>query len=69
MFIVMCRVSGGVTGTREAPLKSNGRVIRFGEREEAQTRADALMAENNEARRGSARRTVLFQYWVEEDGQ
>jgi hypothetical protein len=39
-FIVMCRVSGGVTGTRESVMKREGEPIVFPTREEAQAYAD-----------------------------
>jgi len=42
MFIIMCRVSGGVTGTREAPLKKNGVVETFDTREAAEAVAKEL---------------------------
>lgn len=63
-FVICCRVSGGVTGTREALLKENGRVKHFPTREEAQQEATRLTE--------SASRTfhsggAEFRYWVEED--
>jgi hypothetical protein len=59
-FIVMCRVSGGVTGTREAQLKANGVPQFFPTREAAQAEADKL----NSTPRPYA--TASFRYWVEE---
>lgn len=46
-FNVHCRVSGGVTGTREALLKANGVVIEFETRAAAQERADQLNRDMN----------------------
>lgn len=58
--IVMCRVSGGVTGTREAPLKDkNGQVRWFDSLADAEAEARRL----REARRTS---TTDFHYWAEE---
>jgi hypothetical protein len=62
MFIVMCRVSGGVTGTRESVLKNNGVVKYFDTREAAQAEASRLMTE----RQGDPYRVADFRYWVEE---
>lgn len=61
MFIVMCRVSGGVTGTREAPLKKGGVVEQFPTRAEAQAVATRLMDQAN-----GPYRTADFRYWPEE---
>lgn len=61
-YIVMCRVSGGVTGTREAPLKANGEVRTFGTRAEAEGVATHLMRELN----GNPHRTADFRYWAVE---
>lgn len=60
-FVVMCRVSGGVTGTREGPLKKGGEVQYFGSREVAQAEADRL----DVARNGNPFRVADFRYWVE----
>lgn len=46
-FNIHCRVSGGVTGTREALLKANGIVQEFATRELAQERADRLNRDMN----------------------
>lgn len=46
-YYVMCRVSGGFTGTRETLLKNNGQVQAFDTREEAQAKADALTTRMN----------------------
>lgn len=40
MFIVICRVSGGFTGTRESTLKANGQTVYF--ETEADAKAEAL---------------------------
>ena len=62
MIIVMCRVSGGVTGTRQAPLKqSDGEIRYFNTREEANTEADRLnRTMNNQYSKAD------FSYWAEE---
>lgn len=59
MFYVMCRVSGGVTGTREALLKANGVVVEFETREAAETKAKHLNREMNHEHS-----VAFFQYWV-----
>jgi hypothetical protein len=62
-YIVCCRVSGGVTGTRESRLKdSTGLVQRFATRDDAQRKADHLNTEMN-----NRYSVANFQYWVEED--
>jgi hypothetical protein len=62
--IVMCRVSGGVTGTREAPLKGrDGQVRRFDTLAEADAEARRL----RDQMRNDPYRTATFQYWAEED--
>ncbi len=61
-FIVMCRVSGGVTGTREAQLKANGVPVFFDTRDAAQAKADDLLQKMN----NNAYAVAYFQYWVEE---
>ena len=60
-YIVMCRVSGGVTGTREAQLKENGVPKFFETKEAAQAKADHLMKQMNHAYS-----VADFKYWVEE---
>jgi hypothetical protein len=61
-FIVMGRVSGGITGTREAPVKGlDGNVKRFDTREAAQAEATRLDKQMN----GNPYRTADFRYWVE----
>ena len=59
MFTVGCRVSGGVTGTREAILKSNGTTQYFETRAEAQAKVDELMVKMNHAYS-----VADFKYWV-----
>ena len=62
-FIVMCQVSGGVTGTRVAPLKSNGEIRYF------DTHAAALQeAERLNRTMNHQHSTASFRYWVEEGG-
>lgn len=69
MFGIWCRVSGGVTGCREAWLKSNDhdragakpKRVEFAERAEAEAEAKAL----NERMNGLYR-TIDFRYSVEE---
>jgi pyruvate/oxaloacetate carboxyltransferase len=60
--IVMCRVSGGMTGTREAMLKENGQTRYFESLEDAQKVAADLNAKMN----GDKYRTADFRYWAEE---
>lgn len=57
-FIVMCRVSGGMTGTRTGVLKEDGEVVRFETFSAAQDKADEL-TKNMNGHRG----TASFQYW------
>lgn len=61
LFIVMARVSGGVTGTRQSPCKLNGEIMRFESRELAQFYADQ---QQNRRRNGNS--ICNFQYWVEQ---
>jgi hypothetical protein len=64
MYQVMCRVSGGVTGTREAVLKNrDGREQSFDTREQAQAEAARLTQQMNNNRY----RTADFRYWVIEN--
>ena len=58
-YIVMCRVSGGVTGTREAPLKRD-HVIRLFETE-AEAAAEAARLDTMMNR--NFHRTADFRYW------
>jgi hypothetical protein len=61
MFRILCRVSGGVTGTRTGYLKRNGKVVEFDIRETAQSEADRLNAVKHE------HTTASFSYTVEEE--
>lgn len=61
-YIVMCRVSGDVTGTREAPLKQDGAVRYFDTEAEAAAEAQRLMTLMND----NACRTADFYYWPEQ---
>ncbi len=58
-FIVMCAVSGGVTGSREAPAKRDGKVIYFPTRAEA----DAYVTKAYAGRTGYG--PAQYRYWVE----
>lgn len=62
MYIVMCRVSGGATGTRESPLKSNGAIKKFATIDEARAEAEKLTKTAN----SNPYRTADFYYWPEE---
>lgn len=57
-YIVMCRVSGGFTGTREAPLKKDDRTRYFETREAAEKEAARLNAMPRYS-------LADFRYWVE----
>jgi hypothetical protein len=59
---VRCRVSGGVTGTREALLKEDGDVWETQDFDRAVKRAADLNREMN----GNLYRTAIFEYWPEE---
>lgn len=60
MFRIWCSVYGGVTGTREAWMKSEGEVMEFETREAAE-------AEAAKARAGTAGNSrCSFSYTVEE---
>jgi hypothetical protein len=61
-WIVRCRVSGGVTGTRFSVLKTIGGVVRYFETEDdARAEARRLMSE----RESDIYRTADYQYWAE----
>lgn len=60
-YVVMCRVSGGITGTREAILKRDGVPQYFATREAAQTEATRLNDRMN-----NPYSHADFRYWVEE---
>ena len=62
MFIVMCRVSGGVTGTRQSEAKRDGAVMHFETRDEAQKHASHM----TELYQNNPYRVADFKYWVEE---
>jgi len=62
MFGIWCRVSGGVTGTREAWLKADGKVQLFDTREQAEEEAARLNKLNN----GNPYRTADFRYTAQE---
>ena len=64
MFKVMCRVSGGVTGTREQLLKNRGGDIVFATREEAEAEAAEMMKRMNHAYS-----VADFKYWAVEEGE
>lgn len=64
MYIIRARVTGGVTGTRTAPVKdSDGAVKRFDTFEEASVEASNLMRKANH----NPFRTADFAYWPEEE--
>jgi len=60
-YLVICRVSGGVTGTRIAPLKKDGAVRVFASKSEAEAEAVRLSNERN----SNPYRTCDYNYWVE----
>jgi hypothetical protein len=60
-WIVRCRVSGGVTGTRESVLKSNGFTQYFETEADAREKASRLVAQMN-----GPYSIAHFQYWPEE---
>ena len=61
-YIVMCSVSGGVTGSRRGPLKTgDGTVATFETLEAARLRAGELQSKSQNAY-GPAR----YMYWAEE---
>jgi hypothetical protein len=59
-WIIICKVSGGVTGTRESILKSKGEIKTFGTKAEAEKEAHELNDEMNKGV-GSAR----YHYYAE----
>jgi len=61
IYGVRCRVSGGVTGTREAWLKRDGQVAEFATHAEAEAEAQRLTTSMN-----GPYRTADFRYWAEE---
>jgi hypothetical protein len=64
-YIIMCRVSGGVTGTREAVLKHNDMTRLFTSEMEARLEALRLDKQMN----GNPYKTADFQYWPVRLGQ
>lgn len=58
--IVMCEVSGGVTGHRQAPLRSNGEVVYFETWEEAEAKAWQLQQAAEET---ASHSSATFRYW------
>lgn len=62
-FIIWCRVSGGVTGTREAVLKGkDGQTVFFETKTDAEDEAARLNDSMN-----NDRSRARFAYWVEEE--
>jgi hypothetical protein len=59
MYNIMARVSGGMTGLREAICKKNGEIMCFQTREEAQKKAHQLTHDMNHPFA-----TAKFDYWV-----
>jgi len=59
-YVIRCRVSGEVTGTRESTVKLNGEVRTFDNLEEAALEAARLNKEMNE------HSIARSQYWAEE---
>jgi len=60
-FIIQCKVSGGVTGTRFGIYKKNGVVQEFDTREEADAMAKSLVRAMNHEKS-----VAKFEYWAEE---
>ena len=60
-WIVVCQVSGGVTGLRESLLQRDGAVQYFASEDEARSTAAELNKEKN-----SRFATATFRYWAEE---
>ena len=56
-WLIWCRVSGGITGTREAYLKSNGKIKVFPDQDSAEREAARLNEEMNKPPR-----TADFRY-------
>jgi hypothetical protein len=54
MFKILCQVSGGVTGTREAWLKRDGVEIVFATADEAEAEANRLREHMNANRSGAS---------------
>ncbi len=67
MFCIMVRVSGGVTGTREALYKAAGKVMEFATKEAAEEEAAAYRRSMNRHNNG-----VAYHAWIvelEADGE
>ena len=58
-YNVMCRVSGGVTGTRQALWKQGGLIVEFESREAAESHAATMMGQTN-----GPNATCRFEYWA-----
>lgn len=58
-YIVMCQVSGGITGFRQGELKKDGKIRTFDSFDEAQKEAQRLNKQMN-----GPYRTCDFQYWA-----
>jgi hypothetical protein len=65
MFIVMCKVTGGLTGTRVGMLKQDGKVRYFDTEEAAQAEANRL----GQLMRNTPNLNATFSYWVEGAGR
>jgi hypothetical protein len=65
MFVVMCRVTGGVTGTRQAPLKRDGVVQTYVRRSDAEYAAAELYRSYG-SQGHLAFSGPQYSYWVEE---
>ena len=61
VYQIMARVSGGVTGTRQSPLKENGIIYRTSSKQEAE-----MKAENYNKTLNSPYSMVNFSYTVYE---
>ena len=64
-FMVRCRVSGGLTGTRESWLKSNGETMVFPDYDSAEAKATECRANHSGEYLGTRPRP-RFAYWVVE---
>lgn len=62
-YLILCRVWGGITGSREAYLKRNGELAIFASREEAQAEAARLNSKMN-----GPYAVASFHYSIEEQG-
>ena len=61
-YTIMCRVSGGSTGTHESRLRNPHGLVLFATREAAQVHADAL----NHSRNDNFHQRAAFEYWPAE---